>query len=854
MAPPRSPTRQSIHSWWSDSNPVGATISLHAAAKPLMSLLYQRQARGFIKSNQGTLLSKTIVDVYFSYLAFKYISPTTKLLVLKELDTRATAEQEDACSIVDSLVVEPDLVSELLESPHPAIRRSTCWLFTHLAGHKSATVAFLPLGVRLVPLLQDPDTSVIESALFALWVISEVPDGARAVVEAQAVEHVSQLLHSSHDKFRRWTCGMLGTLARHDSTIMAVLAIKPSIRLVSLLSEDYMQDLAMSALCEISTWPDGAQAVVDADIMKHVSEFLRSTRTSEISVRNWACEILGILMRNESTAAAVLPSTPCMALVSFLNDKDIRTDIVINTLCEISQWADGGQLLVAARVLDHVLGLLSSPSPHTRRCTCKMLGNLVRHESTVAAVLGLNPCAHLVQLLRDNDPLVVKNATFAISVICGSPELEIITAPDTEIQSRTSEDRERLWLAAILKSSFPYPRHGSIPSPTKTIFLKEVGVRIIPEEDARAVADSLVLQSNLIDELFESSDGEVRRMTCNLLSHLAQHEYAAAIVGVKACVRLVSILHDEAINDRAIYALSELSKWPDGARAAVDAKVLEYTQELLDSPDPHLRRWTCQMLGHLARHKSTAVAVLVSEPSVRLVSLLSDEDEVIEASIYALCGITRWQEGAEISVDAKAVECAQKLLRLPNIQIKRSTLQMVGNLAAQESTVAAVLPLESSVVPLLRHKESDIRRYAAYVLYVITQWPEYGQTTVHSETLACLLDLLDSSDASVRSWICCMLGNIVRKTTAVSILAVEPCTHLLSVLRDEESAVRQWATYALYEISKWPAGAQALLGAKAPDYTLELFAADRCRARGIFRNLMNAETDLSLDRDPARGS
>jgi hypothetical protein len=81
---------------------------------------------------------------------------------------------------------------------------------------------------------------------------------------------------------------------------------------------------------------------------------------------------------------------------------------------------------------------------------------------------------------------------------------------------------------------------------------------------------------------------------------------------------------------------------------------------------------------------------------------ISDEDEVIEASIYALCGITRWQEGAEISVDAKAVECAQKLLRLPNIQIKRSTLQMVGNLAAQESTVAAVLPLESSVVPLLR--------------------------------------------------------------------------------------------------------------------------------------------------------
>ncbi|KAJ7906191.1 hypothetical protein B0H13DRAFT_2021508, partial [Mycena leptocephala] len=37
-------TPQSVHSWWSDSNPTGATIPLHALAKPLMKRLYHRQA------------------------------------------------------------------------------------------------------------------------------------------------------------------------------------------------------------------------------------------------------------------------------------------------------------------------------------------------------------------------------------------------------------------------------------------------------------------------------------------------------------------------------------------------------------------------------------------------------------------------------------------------------------------------------------------------------------------------------------------------------------------------------------------------------------------------------------------
>jgi hypothetical protein len=69
----RQLTPQSVHSWWSDSNPPGATISLHAAAKPLMRLMYHRQAMRFIEDNFGIPLSQESLDIYVSYLA--YIRP-----------------------------------------------------------------------------------------------------------------------------------------------------------------------------------------------------------------------------------------------------------------------------------------------------------------------------------------------------------------------------------------------------------------------------------------------------------------------------------------------------------------------------------------------------------------------------------------------------------------------------------------------------------------------------------------------------------------------------------------------------------------------------------------------------------
>jgi hypothetical protein len=66
----RPQTPQSVHSWWSDSNSIGATMSIHAAAKPLIRLMYHRQATNFIEKNRGASLSPQTMDIYSRYLGY----------------------------------------------------------------------------------------------------------------------------------------------------------------------------------------------------------------------------------------------------------------------------------------------------------------------------------------------------------------------------------------------------------------------------------------------------------------------------------------------------------------------------------------------------------------------------------------------------------------------------------------------------------------------------------------------------------------------------------------------------------------------------------------------------------------
>ncbi|KAJ7453000.1 armadillo-type protein [Mycena galericulata] len=230
----RQPTRQSIFSWWSDSNPTGATINLHAAAKPLMRLLYHRQAMSFVKRNHDKLLSSEMIDIYASYIGWKYVSPSTKAMIMKELnyqvllwddarprvaslgsgliDLLVSVLDENNIDIVEYAVdtlshISIDLVDARAVINAGAldfvtklvVRISMCSLLANLGSYESTAVAVVCVGacIKLVALLREDDVDVIESAIFALSHIANSLDGARAVINAGVFDFVTKLLESS---------------------------------------------------------------------------------------------------------------------------------------------------------------------------------------------------------------------------------------------------------------------------------------------------------------------------------------------------------------------------------------------------------------------------------------------------------------------------------------------------------------------------------------------------------------------------------------------------------------------------------------------------------------------------------
>jgi hypothetical protein len=71
-----------------------------------------------------------------------------------------------------------------------------------------------------------------------------------------------------------------------------------------------------------------------------------------------------------------------------------------------------------------------------------------------------------------------------------------------------------------------------------------------------------------------------------------------------------------------VYALSELSRWSDGARAVIEAGALDLIDRMLESPALRIREWTCALLGNLASHDFTKGDILHANPCERLVSLV----------------------------------------------------------------------------------------------------------------------------------------------------------------------------------------------------------------------------------------
>ncbi|KAF8196694.1 armadillo-type protein [Mycena galopus ATCC 62051] len=380
--------RASILSWWSDSNPglQGPTINIHAAAKPLSRFLYRRQALDFIKENHGSPLSAPILEIYSSYLPWDYVSWSTKAAILSELARAARFSEVDAHAVVDSPVLSH--VAKMLESPDSRTS-AACELLGSLSRHTSTAPAVLDLNPceRLMSLLRD---QVVCAAASALSDIANSADGALAVANAKALDHIWELLESPDTLilYQAWT--LLESLASQPSASYldtenlraTSVPLWQTLHKPGISDERYMGWFlaygkdddskvvleATVALYQIprSQWGDGVKALADADLPEH---FL--LKSPDPHILKWACMLMGELARDESTVSAISELELCARLVSFLqNEESIIIHGTLYALAEIARSLDGAQAIVNAKALDRVFQFLKS----------------TKHESTAPAI------------------------------------------------------------------------------------------------------------------------------------------------------------------------------------------------------------------------------------------------------------------------------------------------------------------------------------------------------------------------------------------------------------------------------------------------------------------------------------
>ncbi|KAJ6540589.1 hypothetical protein B0H19DRAFT_1077997 [Mycena capillaripes] len=202
---------ESIHSWWSDSNPGGAAFPLHKLAKPLSKFLHHRAVSSIIAKSRSGPLSKGNLEVLTWYLQSrdKDIGPSTKVLILQEMNRRALWEAQT------KFIVEENVhhaTAQLLGSANNNMLAWACTLLGTLAQWRSGNAAIVDVNpcYRLVWLITYNDSPVVhKQAVYALTRVGQYSAaGARALIKAGAVSLTSTLLRSEDSDILEWTSRM----------------------------------------------------------------------------------------------------------------------------------------------------------------------------------------------------------------------------------------------------------------------------------------------------------------------------------------------------------------------------------------------------------------------------------------------------------------------------------------------------------------------------------------------------------------------------------------------------------------------------------------------------------------------
>ncbi|KAJ7697856.1 armadillo-type protein [Mycena rosella] len=452
------------------------------------------------------------------------------------------------------------------------------------------------------------------------------------------MDYMPDLL-KSHRENGRWLCKLLGYLAHHlKSTGIDTIIAEHCVQ-----NWWFPSDMITSyGVYRMAKFLDCAQAAVDARILDRLPVMLKF---QNVGVRRLICELLGALACHKTSAAAVVGTTGAVEhLVSLLRDEHPWViESAAHALAQLAQWPCGAQAAVAAMVLDCIDDLFRSPNATVLHHTCWIIARLACHDTltTAVATLAVNPCVQLVFLL---------------------------------------------WQASNSGYLDPGTR-GRFGSSTQNIVVTESATAALCElvkspEGAQSAVDARVLE--YIGDLLRSPNPVVWMLTCCMLGRMTCHQATAtAVLAIHPAHHIVCLLREEnpSVIESAVEALCWIAQWPDGAKNVVDAHMLYYVGDLLESPSSEVRRWTCLTLGTLASRESTSTSTVILCAD-RLVSLLRGENpKVVEGAAYALCRISQSPCGAHATLNAGILNSVEQLIESPNDLVRQYSCCILGRIA-----------------------------------------------------------------------------------------------------------------------------------------------------------------------------
>ncbi|KAJ7431446.1 hypothetical protein B0H11DRAFT_2385481 [Mycena galericulata] len=173
-------------------------------------------------------------------------------------------------------------------------------------------------------------------------------------------------------------------------------------------------------------------------------------------------------------------------------------------------------------------------------------------------------------------------------------------------------------------------------------------------------------------DLLASPSTEVCKRTWELLKHMVDYLfYEQLAFPMPLCGLPISHLCDGDCAESMFYILTDLS-----LDVAIDAEVLDGIAELLGARSSWVRVNSCKLAGVLAAHYSTM------SPILQLVSILRTQRySCLEASIYALCQISRSAHGLQVVIEANTLENLLELLERPLGMLPAGYCELLGALA-----------------------------------------------------------------------------------------------------------------------------------------------------------------------------